>query len=355
MSTIFAPNGVVAAGWNGGPGSADFNSNTIRAGILFVASQSAAMTGFKYWFNTHTGTITSGCQVDLFAVDANYRPTGASLATATFTPADTSLNTINWSVAPTVVAGTMYCIVIQNLLGTPGSNFFKPVFFPQSYNPVIFSNDSGTTWFSAVNTSSQFAALFENYSGTTYGPAMGLGGGLNGAIGAQLYNTSGVRTARQAVKVRFPYAVKLWGINCVGGNKTGTPTHQIVGEVSTVSASLATTPTQAPSANFAGNPVLIWWFDNTTVQTLAANTDYYVGVVPSGATAGDSSNYVRMSLYNTGSPNPTNVLGVVRGTYSSTASGNPSWTQDTSNEMSLTMYVEVVASGGGTVGFCSMG
>jgi len=327
----------------------DMNSDTTWRAALFTADRTESMTGFDVHLGSNTGTVTNAFKADLYAVDANSHPTGASLATVTTTPVAGAPTAITWSTPYTVTNGTTYAIVIRNLNSvggnglSAGSNFFR-LLGASKYidNHPLTSTDSGAHW--GLATSGIGIALWVRYQTSgTKGVIAGVGG-VGGGGGIQLYNTSGSRVARYAVRVRFPYAVKLWQISThPGALKSGTANYNLKAEVCSASAVLSTCTTR-PYADQSTNGVDFRW---DTPYELAANTDYYICVTPDGASAGDGSNHVRVLTANIFKPSV--IVGPIKGSYSSTGT-TVSWTEDTTKIPLFTMHFSA-AGGGGTVAY----
>lgn len=298
------------------------NSANVQIGICFQANSSISMTGFKLKLGANAGTVTNILQADLYLADANGKPTGSSLATVTTTPSASAINTFTWSAAYSVSGGLFYFIVIKNIDGTPATNRFSVSVNSATHTPYLghfgtVSLDAGSTWYSSGNLS--FGFWFNSSSGTD-GFVIATGATSSGSV--QLYNASGSRTARIANRYRFGNPVILYGLNYGAGLKTGSPTFNAHAEVCSASAVLYSGLDNVNAANMGGANLFL--FDGGV--SLDANTDYYIGVTPTGATAGDSSNRINPSTIATVTA-PTNVdMGSqCFDGYSSTASGNPSW------------------------------
>lgn len=322
------------------------NAAAIRWMVLFKADRSDTMVGFRIRLGANTGTPTSALQANLYALDANGEPTGSSLATATVTPTGSAINTIAWGTGYALTSGVEYGVVLQNVHATPASNFptLVGISVPTPYgNYFTVSLDSGATWYYGISTSIMGVHFWAEYGGGTVGIIVATGVSA-GDKGAQLYNTSGSRVARTANKYNFPVPVRVFGlVELSGRNKTGSPTHDMKAEICSSSAVLATSSTRLSSANGNGNEIHL--FENG--YDLAADTDYYIGVTPDGATAGDASNYRRVQGTTTiTSPTLADIGSICFGGYTSTAWPGPSWSADTSL-MSFVLLISPIAGSGG--------
>lgn len=329
-----------------------------RIGFLFMASVSQNSTGFLYGSAANGGTVTNIARADLYAVDDNGAPTGASLANATFTPTASALNTVTWDTPAAVTAGTCYAIVLQNLDGTPATNKFSVTHtntgnYPWAdivcgNNLLIASNDSGTTWNSWGSNQpvhlcgSMGAAPTYDSLGTDSSAILVLGG--SGNMPTSLYNAAGSRTARAAIKWNCPKTVLLWGFTESFAGKVSTPTFNLMGEVCSASASLSTSSNLVNAASANSVRQMFWW---STPYRLLANTDYYIGATPSEVGDGSASKYCIASGYPPLLKTPT--VGPIYGSYESTNSGTPSWSQSTSLMPNIRLFLEMPTMGGFTV------
>lgn len=313
------------------------SANVILGNVVRAAAGASNITQLRIIFGGNTGTVTNAAQVDVFAVSASLQPTGSSLGTLTFTPTANSVNTINISDAA-VTPGNLYHIQIKNVDATPASNFFTV----QSVNYVnnqgmrqyfsLRSTDGGTTWlFENLNS----YAIFAEYDGGVgvvadyHGPS-----GVSASGSLQLYNDTGTRRAREAVKWNAPFDFDLVGLIFPGTTPQGSPTFNLKGEVCSSSASLASSDGLVPSNDFRTTRIFVF---NTPVR-LPANTDRYIGITPDGDDDGDSSNYARMSSH-ASAPllDPAN-LGPILGSYESTAAGDPSWSSSSGRGTRISIF-----------------
>lgn len=327
------------------------NSNTYRISYLWTADRSEQMDGFKYVAGQNAGTVTNGCQVDLYAVDANYVKTGDSLATATFTPSASALNTVAWAVAYTVTAGVTYLIEFKNVLGTPASNRFNLRHYRNwqlhGNNIPCWSFD-GTNYFNQTDSQWGSLGLWPNYSSSGTVGVYASGNNALAGAGQQLYNTSGSRVARTGIKFNLQNPMRFRGIRTRLGNKTGTPTFMLQGELCSASAQLSTSATRCIVSTANVYTDFIW----ETPYDCAADTDYYAVVRPVDAAAGDASNYIFLSTYL--ALKPSVVQGAIQGSYYSLGS-SVSFTEDTSRMPDFNLIFEVpVASGGSVIGVGNM-
>lgn len=321
-----------------------------RVCAIFVAPASENINGFRVLHQGNTGTVTNIMQADLYAVDSTLTKTGSSLATATYTPSN-GFTTVTFGAAYGVTAGTVYIIELQNVAGVPGSNYTNCRVITNASGIIgdrffVYSTDSGSTY-KATGSYQYEIVLYPNYASS----------GLYGTIQRwtefesdyiSLYNTSGSRIAAVSTKFNFKTDVKLWGIRASIG-RSGSPTHTLDGKVWNSSGTVLSTAANTWLwSSSAGSALSQWYW--TTPYTLSANTDYYIGISPNGATAGDSSNYYTMKAgqYNDASLRPAQV-GPAIDCYQSTGS-SISWAQTGSNDMMLKImaFVEVTTGGGGS-------
>lgn len=330
-------------------GTDTVNSAAIRVGLLFTADRSASLTGFLLRIPSTGGTPTNALQANLYLTDSNHEPTGSSLATLTATPTSGSFQTFTWSSAYSVTSGVEYVIVIQNVDGTPATNLFRigvagsPIVFLR--NLVVRSHDTAASWFASADALS--ALMFLSYAGGTVGVPF-----ANGSVATSgapnLYNTSGSRVARVANLVNFDKPALLYGFNITGNfwATTGSPTHFMRGEVCSSSALLSTSNTRIlPSTTNINR--WVWW---ETPYELAADTDYYIGVTPDGATAGDASNYFNAPQHGSlQTPTLAVLEAIFLGAYQSTASPGPTWSS-LGTLLGMTLILGPAEVGGGSSG-----
>jgi len=322
-------------------------------GTVFMARVSEPMNGFLTAITAVTGTVTNGLQADLYAVDTTGKPTGASLATVTVTPAVGAM-TITWGTPYTVTAGTCYFVRIINVAGTPASNNFSincsaaGSAFTCYYagNLLLTSNDSGANWQSyGVNINGpgwQGSLCFAPTYGTFGSDAPAFCTGTGYAISnTKLYNAAGSRTARSAMKVNFEMDLLLWGVVVPLKGNVGSPTYDIQAEVCSASASLSVSDSTINGAGIADSTRI--GFRWAVPYRLLANTDYYIGVTPVAVGNGTASVYSAVQICGTILKTPTS--GPIKGFYESTAYGNPSWTQESSTKM-CHMIFQVEVPGG---------
>lgn len=301
---------------NGGNGTtqAGMAAATAYLGCVFMATVSENMIGCVVQFGGNVGTPSSTV-VDLYAVDANGYPTGASLATATFSPTSNVVNTVTFAAAYAVTAGTAYALVFRNATGTPASNYAslrtQPIWAGNLY---ISSADSGATWVIGSVTSLCCAPQYNTAGVVAYSQYNGFGAGT--AIA--LYNTTGSRIARVAMKCNFEMDVLLWTVSVAMNTKTGSPNFGISGQVCSDSGVLSTSSSSYPSNLVTGTVNTFW----DTPYRLLANTDYYIGITPTTDGNGSAGN-----CYNPTNAlavlNPANLGPIVSG-YTSTGT-TPSW------------------------------
>ena len=275
------------------------NASSIHFGFIFRAPSNDTMTGFGMPHAGNTGTVASGAQADLYALGSDGLPTGASLATAIYTPTF-GTNIITWSSSYNVTADTCYAVVIKNILAEPASNYFvvnntvtTDTFLDRLW---LCSANSGATW-QANSSLSQYANGYPIYTTNgSYGLPFYGGSVWTGSPGIDaIYNTSGSRISVHAQKVNFNCTVKVRGIKFILG-KTGSPTFNLKGVICSSSSILSSSDSVWNAANTSVNGAVQW----VTPYELAANTDYYVGISPVDATAGDASNYAKTYQCSTG-------------------------------------------------------
>lgn len=321
-----------------------FNTATTFLAVVFVASVSQNMTGFKVSCRLNTGT-PSGARADLFAVDANGKPTGSSLANVTFTPTSNTINTESWGAAVALTAGTAYAIVFQNTTATPASNTYGLNLAVNDYlgNIILVSTNSGSNW-SNTGVSTYGSAMVCPVYATLGSDAMLYVTSQTGGAALQLFNTSASRVAREAIKWNCPHDVILWKANFQFQANTGSPTHFLQAEVCSAAASLSVSDVQVDSSLIVNGA--FGQFQWNAGVTLSANTDYYIGPTPVGATAGNSSNTPRLVI-NAGMLKPA-TFGPLVDAYDSTASPGPSFSQlATGVPMAEFWFTIPQASGGG--------
>lgn len=307
------------------------------------------LTGFVISVTSVSGTVTSGAQADLFAVDSTGKPTGASLATVTWTPS-ASVSTQSFGTPYAVTAGTCYAIVIKNILGTPASNLFSI----QSYTGAsvtsginantlnLASVDGGTTWVAyASNLSghsfvgtSAIAPVYASYG--TDCSYLCAGTGYTSSV-TRLYNAAGTRTARCAIKWNAEIDVLLWGFTFPMKGNTGFPTYDLCGEVCSASASLSTSDSTINCAGVVDSSRV--GFRWAVPYRLLANTDYYIGVTP--VTVGNGTNSVYASAQTATPLMVSPTIGPIKGYYESTNSGTPSWAQDATKAAFIMPTIEI--------------
>lgn len=320
-----------------------------RICAIFVAPASENINGFTVLQQGNTGTVTNIIQADLYAVDSTLTKTGSSLATVTYTPTN-AYQAVTFGSPYAVTAGTVYMIELQNVAGAPASNYTNyraglgggiigDRFF-------VYSTDSGSTY-KALGSYQYEIVLYPNYASS----------GLYGTIQRwtefetdyiSLYNTSGSRIAAVSTKFNFKTDVKLWGIRAAIG-RSGSPTHTLDGKVWNSSGTVLSTAANTWLWSTSAGASIGQWFW-TTPYTLSANTDYYIGISPNGATAGDSSNYYTMKAgqYNSSTLRPAQV-GPAIDCFQSTGA-SITWAQTGSNDamFKLMAFVEVTTSAGGS-------
>lgn len=311
-----------------------FNTAARIGGAVFMARVSENVTGFIVGVTAVSGTPTSAARADLYAVDSNGFPTGASLADVTWTPA-AGVSTQTFGVAYAVTAGTCYAIVIKNIHATPASNNFainttasgSSTVGTYGSNLCIGSSDTGTTWtgvgVNLVQSMQGTMAIGVIYS--TFGTdASHINCGTSyGAAALPLYNATSTRTARIANKINLEQDVLLWGATIPVAGNTGSPTFGIKAEVCSSSASLSSSDTvhNASALNSSLHPCWRW----SVPYRLLAGQDYYIGLTPSEVGNGTAGIYHNVQRTLPILVTPT--VGVIKGTYTSTNWDTPSWSQ----------------------------
>lgn len=320
-------------GTNQSPTSVTINAATISMAAIFMAAYTQNITGCIVLHRTNTGSPT-GMACNLYAVDASGFPTGASLASATYTSTANAVNTITFGAPYAATAGTCYALVFTNGTATPASNNTQVMHsYDQANNIALQSSDSGSTWTAIPVGQSLYCGPVYSGAGSV---APFLYSTLNvAAASVALYNTSGSRVARSGVKVNFASDVILHRVGVRFTTKTGSPTHSLVGEVCSSSASLSTSTSSLSSATYTNLTGLFNWDGG---YRLLRNTDYYICVTPSGATAGDASNYARL-LCSTALLKPANINPLID-FYQSTAT-SPSFSVDTAGVPAMELWVEI--------------
>jgi len=314
----------------------NLNSATARVGAVFMARVSENMTGVLVAHNANTGAPT-GTQVDLYAVDANGLPTGSSLATATYTPTGSANNTVTFASAYGVTAGVCYALVWRNTTATPGSNI--PTFQVTSTDVMVgnlrlTSSDSGSTWGASFTGLVVICApIYATFGVDSYLPV----NNASTTSGVPLYNTSGSRVAREAIKVNFEMDVLLWRSVFRFNSNVGSPSHSLISEVCSSSAVLSTSTRSVPCAGIGSTTYQGWTWD--IPYRLLANTDYYITIAPSGATAGDSSNYSRTQVARP-LVKPATIGPLLDG-FQSTASAAPSFSQTATYAPQCELFFEI--------------
>lgn len=177
----------------------------LRLCYSWIAEASKTLAGIRVPITNVTGTLTNGLTWNVYAGDSAGLPTGASLASGTVTPGAAFTTS---TLAPTnaLTAGTRYCLVIQNVLGVPASNWFALPYgssLPQGMNGIAsISTDGGTTYNDRIP---MMPAIQLSYSDTSrYGPACAMPISLN-TTGHQLYSSSGSRFSLAGVRFQPHY------------------------------------------------------------------------------------------------------------------------------------------------------
>ena len=319
------------------------NTANVRAGFLFVAPVGAGnMTGFFTGCGPAGGTLTGIGLAQLYAVGSNFRPTGSALATVTFTPVSNGPATLSWGTSVALTAGTVYAVVMSNQDAAPATNFYS-VNVQAGYDVpldriLLYSTDVAFAYNMAGSHS-------QNFPGWPIYATLGNYGALSAVVGGggstvnPLYNVSGSRVARVALRVNFTKPVRLWRI-LANVSKTGTPAFDLKSEVIQAGSVIATSDDLWNAANMA-TPASWHWANPVD---LSANTDYYVAITPVGATAGDASNYATLQGTNVNVMRP-GQNGPAIDTYISTGA-TISWSQTTIHLLYMQLMVEAKAGGG---------
>lgn len=326
------------------------NGANLRFAAAFRSPETNdSCTGFRFSCDGVFGTVTNIAVAELYAVDATTGyPTGSVLATATFTPAN-GMNVVTWASAYSTTASTIYAIVMKNVDGTPGTNYYRPRYgFNRNSGALkrlVISNDAGTSWNVISGSGTLVPALAPNFATAGYYSELCTPDNGSGGNGLAIYNTSGSRVARSATKFVFTVPVKIFGVS-LGFSKANSPTFDLKAEICTASAVVATSTNTWNAADAV--PSAFFGFDGVE---LSADTEYYVCVTPVDASAGDSSNNVKLYVFST----TTSALalpfthGPFRQSYESTASPGPSWSANTNWYYSMYLHIGLPepASGGG--------
>lgn len=335
------------------------NAAAQRYGCVFKARVSENMTGFKFASGTNAGTVTNIAQADLYAVDSNGYPTGASLAAATFTPANSSTNTVTWGTPYAVTAGTCYAVVLSNLDGAPTTNKYGVGYCGSNYlvfnetfqyanNLWLASIDSGTTWEpSAVlpptkGGSLVFAPIYDTF-GTDCQAMIGTEPGV--AYTTTLLYNAADRKARLAVRVNLPCFALLRSVAVSFAAKAGSPAYALVGEVCSATASLSVSTSAVTAAASSNLPIVFWW---DSPYRLSPGVDYYIGVTPSEVGNGASGTTARLNRNMPILKTPT--IGPMYESYESTASPGPTWSEVATYCFAVGIGLEIPAQQVGTVG-----
>lgn len=265
------------------------DSASLRIGIVFQAPGNDTLTGIRVTGAGVAGTAANIGQLEVFAAGADLHPTGAALATQTFTPASQNPYTVTIASPPAVTAGTLYVATFRNQDPAPATNSYGlawHVSHTLGGSIRIWSVNAGATWtFPGAGLASTHAYPVYGTLGV-FGEAVGRpGGGTDSAV--HLFNVAGSRVARHAGRFRFPAAFRVYAA-VFGVIRFGNPTFALRAEIITGGAVVATS-VNTLSALVAG-PRLFHFGDGVV---LAANTDYEVALTPVDATAGDSGNHVR--------------------------------------------------------------
>ncbi len=334
------------------------NSSTARIGAIFVAPSSQNINGFYAVHQSLTGTVTNILQADLYALDSALIPTGSSLATATYTPTN-GWTSVTFSAAYAVTGGTAYAIIIKNVGGTPGSNYCNMYYNSGVRNKFdrvhIRSTDSGTSY-KLQHSYWAEAMIWPNYASSGVYGTIPDWVSFENDINNSLYNTSGSRVAIVAAKVQFTCNVKVWGLRTTLG-RSGSPTHTLDASIWNDSGTKVSTAANTWEWSTIGSSHAMWQW--TTPYELTANTVYYIGVTPTNATAGDSSNYytIKGCQYLSSALRPA-AVGPVLDTVKSTAT-TPSWSQTGADDAvaKILIFVEdaLTGSGGSSSILCQRG
>lgn len=326
------PGGIMTVGvaHEGVSGTPHMSTTDTRAGIVFRALRSENMTGFRTYTTSISGTVTNIARADLYAVDDNGLPTGASLGDATFTPVTNNFINVTWGTPYALTSGTCYCVLIRNTDAAPATNRWYQGVLPSDRIPppqaeYLYSTDAGVAW--VQSSRGRWSPVFAPIYATSNIVASLFPHSNNSAacgFAEQLYNTSGSRIARVGIKVNFPVRVRLHRVIASiwsGGGTTG----NIIAEVCNADSVLSVADTKVDSSVFVPTmryPVGPW--DWVTPYTLEANTDYYVCIRLENATSGDSANYVSPEITNAWIVKPAS-FGIIRDAVYSTGT-SISWT-----------------------------
>jgi hypothetical protein len=157
--------------------TATATTNAAANWVLMTWHQRAAKTlsTVRMYMASETGTVAVGdLRMDIYATAAGV-PTGASLANATSTIAGASNTWQEWTFSLSLSADTQYAFVVQNLNGTPASNFVTFRYLTGTNNVfpsgrilqggVATSTSSGPPW---TTTANAVPIIRLGYSDSTY-------------------------------------------------------------------------------------------------------------------------------------------------------------------------------------------
>jgi hypothetical protein len=334
-----------------GASTVSFNTADIRMVYTFVAPVSGSFTDWEAPYEARTGTVTNIAQSDLYLLDANGLPTGASLATdAAFTPGNATNAVSTWDSAYDVTAGVAYGVVTKNNDGTPGANYFvmRQGLFRQTTKNSFYSVNGGTTW----NNGQPGPPVNVKIGGVWYGSLCGRY--VSNTMTSNVLYNSASRIARVGAVITPTENVLLEYIQCPiyrVGTLTGLNVSAEVWDGTTL---LATSISQYPVETLTTSTVAAIASFKFNQLAIASGSAYRYVVRMSGTGAqGDASNYVAMKGHGpaTNVPSAANVDDqYISGTWTTDPSA-PSWTDYATSSGPLPgislMCSPVAATGGG--------
>ena len=333
------PRGAAAA-WN------NFVLNCTADAIeyLFQAPEAATITHLGFRYGTRTGTPPT-YRISLQGVNSSGRADGNVLASGTFTPPATTAWNGTWqwvALGATygVVRGQFLAIVIDYSSGTVDASNCSSFTYGSQWNyygfPCVWTVDAG------VGTQNTLWCPYGMKSaGASYGcPVQSAYSTL-----INLNSTPDEQALRFLLDPLWFSQFQVVGINGVfTGNAAGTSV--VMSLYSGASALQSVTLDLDVGAVSASPYIRQWYFDETTLSTLAAGTEYRIGFAPqeAGASFG-MSGLVTISAQDAAAMPGGGAF------YFSSRTDAGAWADDTAHRPLVELIVDaVVAPSGGAVG-----
>lgn len=321
------------------------NNANYRVFFRFKAPASQNLNSVTIVVSSTAGTLANIGTVNLYAVGADFRKTGAALATQAFTPAN-GIQTVTFGTPYGLTIGTYYIVEILNVDGTPASNRFDvsvanydsvgPLAnYAQSPISSATSTDTGTTNQSFVP-SMHCQVTLATYG--VHGTVIWASDATASGSGIALYNASGSRIARQASRFNFANERSIIGVGFAPAI-SGSPTHRLKAELIIAGSVVATSDSQ-PAVQVASMGGCVF----SSAYAVPALTDVNLAITPEGASDGDASNFFRVygsSVFNLGGDS-----GILKGSFESTGT-SVSWSAAPYIFGIFPIFEDTVDSGGG--------